>query len=73
LQYLVVPEAHDFESLLCQPSVTHWVIRVVIVLPAIRLDDHAGTKVHEVHHIGADWLLAAELPTIEAMGPQMSP
>lgn len=75
-QHVGVPEAQDLIALAPEPRVPHQImrgLRAVGVMSAVKLDDELSLKTYEVGVVGANRMLAAEFPSMIALGAQMSP
>lgn len=72
-QNVIVPEAQYSKPLLFEPAISNGIPLATMVLTAIGLDDQPGAKMHEIHDIGADRLLTAELLSEQAVSAQMTP
>ena len=63
LAKLVVPEAHNAKALSLKKSGAQAVVIELLLgmLASIQLNDQSGFEAAEVHYVGADRMLAAEL------------
>ncbi|MCS3820849.1 hypothetical protein HNP30_004239 [Chromobacterium alkanivorans] len=72
-QNIVVPEAHDAETLRLQPSVARGVAAAFMMLAAVRLYDQPRAEVDEIDDVGADYLLAAEFLAVQPVSAELLP
>jgi hypothetical protein len=72
-QHIIVPETKDAVSRIGQESRPNLIGLVVHVLGTIKFNDDSALGTHEVHDVGANWVLASELEAPESAIPETLP
>lgn len=70
---VVIGEAEDVQAATTHVVVTAAICLGVEMAGAVHLDDQAGVQAREVGEVGADGLLAAEMPAIRTKLPEEAP